>query len=493
MAAMVTQTVAIVDKSNKVVGTTKQLKNVFKEAKLAYMERKAEIVAERKAKEDRELQKARKHVEAMTIADEDERRSIASSAPRHRSRRHAHYESDEEEEEQQRERRRPSMKNHHRQHSSMSVRSGQTASSRSSFDSARPHRTRTRSIPHSPRSPLGQFNDDLAATRSAPGSPTGHALTRRKTDGLALQQSNRRPSAPRSFSDANIDMDLAYGDFHPSSIAPKDLALSRTTEQKLQEQEMKTLVQRAKGLMDEANCAQHSVKAIIAHLQKNPDAMAAVALTLAEISNIATKMAPGALAAMKGSAPAVFALLASPQFLIAVGVGVGVTVVAIGGYKIIKKIQAAKADKEGSMDEMLEVKELDRIEHWRRGIADVGDEAYEASIVSGATSVEGEFITPMAARSMGHLVPEETKKEKKERKKKAKDDEKREKKDKKSNSRSEVRSEVSSKGSEKRRKSRVEDVKGKEIVVKKPSPLRRMFTPKEASSRGSTASGIPGI
>jgi hypothetical protein len=489
---MVTQTVAIVDKSNKVVGTTKQLKNVFKEAKLAYMERKAEIVAERKAKEDRELHKARKHVEAMTIADEHERRSVASSSPRHRSRRHARYESDEEE--QERGSRRPSLKNHHRQHSGMSVRSGHTTSSRSSFDSARPHRTRTRSISHSPRSPLGQFHDDLAATRSAPGSPTGHALTRRKTDGLALQHSTRRPSAPRSFSDANIDMDLAYGDFHPSSIAPKDLALSRTTEQKLQEQEMKTLVQRAKGLMDEANCAQHSVKAIIAHLQKNPDAMAAVALTLAEISNIATKMAPGALAAMKGSAPAVFALLASPQFLIAVGVGVGVTVVAIGGYKIIKKIQNAKADKEGSMDEMLEVKELDRIEHWRRGIADVGDEAYEASIVSGATSVEGEFITPMAARSMGHLVAEETKEQKKERKKKAKDDEKREKKDKKkSSSRSEVGSAASSKGSEKRRKSRVEDVKGKEIVVKKPSPLRRMFTPKDASSRGSTASGIPGI
>ena len=68
--------------------------------------------------------------------------------------------------------------------------------------------------------------------------------------------------------------------------------------------------------------------------------MAAVALTLAEISNLVTKMAPGALMAVKTSAPTVFAILAAPEFLIAVGVGVGLTVVAFGGYKIIKKIKA---------------------------------------------------------------------------------------------------------------------------------------------------------
>jgi hypothetical protein len=294
---------------------------------------------------------------------------------------------------------------------------------------------------------------------------------------LALQTRERRPSLNRSQS-ADVDMDLAYGEYHPSSIG---LALDPKTEEELQKKELTTLVARAKGLLDEANCAQHSVKAIVAHLQKNPDAMAAVGLTLAEISGIVSKMAPAALASFKTAAPAVFALLASPQFLIAVGVGVGVTVVAIGGYKIIKKIQNGNKEKEGSMDEMLEVKELDRIEHWRRGIADAGDDAYEASVVSG-TSVEGEFITPMAARSMGHLpeTKQQKKDRKKEEKKKEKEDKKDKKKDKKS-SKSEVAS-VSSTGS--RQKSRVEELKGKELI-KKPSPLRRMFTQKDGSSTAS--------
>lgn len=128
--------------------------------------------------------------------------------------------------------------------------------------------------------------------------------------------------------------------------------------------------------------------------------MAAVALTLAEISNIIKTMSPGVLMALKGSSPAVFALLASPQFLIAAGVGVGVTVVCLGGYKIIKRIKtrnAAEAE-EGRMEEMLELEGgagvgLGRIEMWRRGIS----EAEEGSV---GTSVEGEFVTPMAAMSL---------------------------------------------------------------------------------------------
>ncbi|KAL1306085.1 hypothetical protein AAFC00_004205 [Neodothiora populina] len=173
------------------------------------------------------------------------------------------------------------------------------------------------------------------------------------------------------------------------------------------------------GLLDEANCVQHSVIAMIENLQKNPDALAAVALTLGEISNIASKMAPGMITAMKGSFPAVIALLASPEFLIAAGVGVGVTIIMLGGYKIIKKIkernddgpmleQAAPlpapprqaeiaesaADEEEEFDELREIdSELSRIEVWRRGIAD----AEEASM---GTSVEGEFITPGATRTL---------------------------------------------------------------------------------------------
>ena len=181
------------------------------------------------------------------------------------------------------------------------------------------------------------------------------------------------PSSP-------IDMDLAYGPIPP----PLPVATQAD------ETEFKGLINKVKALLDEADCLQYSVSATISSLQKNPDAMAAVALTLAEISNIATKMAPGVLASMKGSAPAVFALLASPQFMIAGGVAVGVTIVAFGGYKIIKKIRARNAVEDPGMDEMLELGgDVSMIDNWRRGIA----EAEEQSV---GTSVDGEFITPEA-------------------------------------------------------------------------------------------------
>ena len=103
-------------------------------------------------------------------------------------------------------------------------------------------------------------------------------------------------------------------------------------------------------------------------------------------------MAPSALAALKTAAPTVWALLASPQFLIAAGVGLGVTVVMFGGYKIIKRIRDNKQEKEESMDDMIELDQecLSHVEMWRRGVAD-------AEAQSVGTSVSGEFITPTAA------------------------------------------------------------------------------------------------
>ena len=179
-----------------------------------------------------------------------------------------------------------------------------------------------------------------------------------------------------------IDMDLAYGELPPDLVVAKAGG---------EEVELKGLVTKVKQLLDEADCVQYSVTAIVAKLQKNPEAMAAVALTLAEISNIVSKMAPGMVMGLKGAAPAVFALLVSPQFLIAAGVGVGVTIVAFGGYKIIKKIRAKHTAEESSMDEMLEYGgDVSRIDNWRRGIAEVEGHSV-------GTSVEGEFITPRAA------------------------------------------------------------------------------------------------
>lgn len=270
---------------------------------------------------------------------------------------------------------------------------------------------------------------------------------------------------------SDIDMDLAYGPI------PPPLPLTRHPDEDV---ELKGLINKVKALLEEADCIQHSAAATIANLQKNPDAMAAVALTLAEISNIVAKMAPGALLAMKGSAPAVFALLASPQFLIAGGVAVGVTVVCLGGYKIIKKIKAKNSAKqlegeEAMMDEMLEIGgDVSRIDNWRRGIAEV-----EAQSVG--TSVDGEFITPQAA-ALSRLNLAETealaegvkvgkKSSRGEKSRKAKTG-----KEGSSKGSSKKGSEGPSEKSEKSQKKRKEKEKEKKGKEKKPSPLRLMFS-----------------
>jgi len=203
---------------------------------------------------------------------------------------------------------------------------------------------------------------------------------------------SRRPEFPPparamsvpNMADDNIDMNLAYGDLPPPLPSAEE-----------EQQELTGLMSKLDILMLEAQCIQHSATTIIASLQQNPDAMAAVALTLAEISKIITKIGPSILTSIKLSSPAIFALLASPQFLIAGGVAVGVTIVMFGGYKIIKKIQSDAAERKEA-PRMLEEPmafdgELSSIEIWRRGIAEV-----EAQSV--ATSVDGEFISPAAAR-----------------------------------------------------------------------------------------------
>jgi hypothetical protein len=273
------ETIAVVDKSGKIVDTSKQLFGIFKEARNAYRERKAEIAAEKQAKiEEKE---ARRALETFTF---DDSRSAAS---RNEGR---------------------SRGDHHR---------------------------------HS------RHQDDFKYSHPSGRVSRHHTVHHEE---------------PAHRSAGHIDMDL--------------------------EEELQALVFRAKRLLAEADCVQRSATATIAHLQRNPEAMAAVALTLAEISTLVSKMAPRAVASLRASAPTVFALLASPQFLIAAGVGIGVTVVMFGGSKIIKKIAAANDNRDELVD--LQSKHLSRVEAWRRGVADA-----EASSVG--RSVDGEFITPVAA------------------------------------------------------------------------------------------------
>ena len=256
-------------------------------------------------------------------------------------------------------------------------------------------------------------------------------------------------------------MSLAYGELP----GPLPLAVRQGDDE-----ELKGLVNTVKRLLEEADCLQHSASQTIAMLQKNPEAMAAVALALAEISNIVKKMAPGALMNVSRSAPAVFGLLASPQFLIAGGVAVGITIVAFGGFKIIKKLREKRAIEDPGMEEMIEIGgDANRIDYWRRGIA-------EEQARSLGTSVDGEFITPQAA-ALSRLNLGETKAPSrgsgKERKKPSS-----------TKSGSERPSRSGSKSSSKASSSKSRSKDGasstgskekKEKKVKKPSPLRLMF------------------
>lgn len=201
-------------------------------------------------------------------------------------------------------------------------------------------------------------------------------------------------------------MNLAYGEVPPP--------LPMVVHPAQREEELRGLMSKLDHMMVEAHCVQHTATTIITSLQSNPEAMAAVGLTLAEISTLLTKMGPGILTALKGSSPVIFALLCSPQFLIAGGVAVGVTVVMFGGYKIIKKIQEEMADKkvqqtERRMDEAM-VFDADNysVESWRQGIAEI-------ELQSVSTSVDGEFITPKAEKLRKQRIKERAQEERMER------------------------------------------------------------------------------
>ncbi|KIW04421.1 uncharacterized protein PV09_04693 [Verruconis gallopava] len=335
------QTITVVNKSGKIVSSSKQLVNVWKEARAAYRERKAEIEAYREAEFERK--RAERRAQKQLEGDAASRASSHRSKPAHRSK---------------------------------STRRGE-----------RPSAVRGYTDTYYGNDPQPQRHGVPRSAIEEEALPIRNKeLTRRHTDGnyLAVAPPGRRYSEPHnSWSRrSSIDMDLAYGDL------PPPVPQTRYHDDEELRGKMTTLTK----LLDEANCLQYSVTTMVEHLQKNPDALAAVALTLAEISNLAAKMAPGALGALKSAFPAATALLMSPQFLIAAGLGVGVTVVMLGGYKIIKRIKETKEERE--LEAPMELHELEdvdlsRIEMWRRGIADVAAE-------SAGSTVDGEFITPDA-------------------------------------------------------------------------------------------------
>lgn len=243
----------------------------------------------------------------------------------------------------------------------------------------------------------------------------------------------------------DIDMDLAYGDIPPdlasrvdldhdqahdravalskNGPAPGPMAPASADASDDPESQAINMIDRIENLLDEAHCLHHTASSMIAHLQENPQAAAAVALTLAELSALIGKMSPAFLGVIKGGSPAIFALLASPQFLIGTGIAVGVTVLIFGGLKIVKRMAGAREREapiemqgmgsvavpksEVSYEEalVLEVEEeLSTIESWRRGvepscIGDDYDEEEEAADV--------ELMSPEADRALREKFQEE--------------------------------------------------------------------------------------
>ncbi|KAK8117041.1 uncharacterized protein PG998_005322 [Apiospora kogelbergensis] len=420
------ETVTIINNSGKIITNGKHLFGLFKEAKASYQEKKAAVKAERAVKRSQTYDVACQpeyydEVEYLSAGgrrlsyDDGDGASHASSRRSHRSR-------------------------HSRAPTERSRGGALTESNlktHSEVSSVTPSRAPTGM---QRRSPYGETVDpydmavsrpNLARTRTMPleviesqsfydSQPPMQQLARRSTAGI--------DPAKVAKENKKIDLNLAYGSIPPDLAERVDLDPAYMAAQK--ERKAQDLAHKIEGLLTEAHCLHHTATHMITHLQANPEAAAAVALSLAELSALLGKMSPAFLGAIKAGSPAVFALLASPQFLIAAGLTVGVTVVMFGGWKIVKRIadahtemstgagaphavpmafEAYPASSAGSrtvrpdypatersasvFDEALVLEEeLSSIETWRRGISQCG-------VPDDASSVDLELITPNAMQS----------------------------------------------------------------------------------------------
>lgn len=280
---------------------------------------------------------------------------------------------------------------------------------------------------------------DNSTDAALPAVRTSMMVHRSRSDPvLGLHTGSGGGGGAGTSSSKPIDLSLAYGDIPPDLESRFDLDTTVSGDDEpdsQQESQAQTLVDRIEALLNEAQCLHHTAASIICRLQDNPEAAAAVALTLAELSSILARLSPAFLGAVKGGSPVVFALLASPQFLIGTSIAVGVTVILFGGWKIIKRIsQVRDSQKDEKLafesagqfqskqqpdsgpslgpppaassvpaptpvvyDEALVLEEeLSTIESWRRGIElddDVGTEPW------GGSEAEVELISPEAMRS----------------------------------------------------------------------------------------------
>ncbi|ETS74379.1 hypothetical protein PFICI_14245 [Pestalotiopsis fici W106-1] len=418
---MAIETVTIINNSGKIISNGKHLFGLFKEAKASYQEKKAAIKAERAIKRSNTYDVAavpQYYDEVEYVRPAPGRRVSHDDVESHTSSRRSH---------RSRHSRRPEERSRSRGRSALTATNLEILSEVSSTAPSR--------APAAYQSPYAETipwegamsrptmqHYPIAAPdygQMVPAMP--HQLVRSHTEPVV-------PTTKKK--EKEIDMNLAYGNIPPDLASRVDLDPAYKAAAK--EQHAHTLMERVEGLLIEAHCMHHTANHMIEHLKTRPEAAAAVALTLAELSTLLGKMSPSFLGAIKAGSPAVFALLASPQFLIAAGLTVGVTVVMFGGWKIVKRIKEAKeaeaamafeaqqappmhypvgdlpmgrdhvlpyppTEYSAEFDEALVLEEeLSTIETWRRGIAPSGEDDYQSS-------ADLELITPDAMRSQYNL------------------------------------------------------------------------------------------
>ncbi|KAL6852506.1 hypothetical protein ACO1O0_007051 [Amphichorda felina] len=433
------QTITIVNNSGKIIGTGRHLLSVFKEAKGAYHEKKAQLKAEKstlgraKTFDYHSHRSVHRHIEYDEYEEEDDDYyyKYQDERPRHRS---SVYDAPSETGSRRTSRRSRSVHSRHHRHRDRDRDYDDSGRSRapltetnlktlSEVSSTAP--SRAAPPPGNYRSPYAETSRDLVISKMdlthaemrsmAPSErrpPTAMTRPRSMAEFNVARRSSHdaRAYPPENGHGKEIDMNLAYGDIPPDLQDRTDLDPERVDD--TEEDRAKALIQKVETMLDEADCVRHSAATTITHLQKNPDAAAAVALTLAELSAVITKMSPAFLGFLKGGSPAVFGLLASPHFLIGTAAVVGVTVVMFGGWKIVQKVKEAQAAREAlayegvpndrpapmrtqsefstGMDEALIIDdELSSIESWRRGIPEFGEDE----------SADMELITPSADRA----------------------------------------------------------------------------------------------
>lgn len=364
------ETVTIINKSGKIVSTGKHLVNIFKDAKTAYNVRKNELNDQKYLDENHKQD----HLEVRTLVSEHSQRTRRSN----HSKRHRHRESNEYS--------RPplTVRNLSYVTESHTLRQSGHNSDHRSYRSTSPNQIFTRPSDTKSRRhnrPIYRRHTD------APDDTNTTALVSTVPPPYTSRILRSR-SNPDFSKDSKIDMNLAYGHL------PFDCR-SEGTQEIPPEFELKKMIGKLNKLLLEARCLQYSATAIIAHLQKDPEAMAAVALTLAELSTIVNKMGPSVLRTLQTASPAIFALLASPQFLIATGLAMGATVVMFGGFHVVKRLQTNTMDmhEEKKLESAMTYSGIDieSIKSWRRGVAE--SEGFKLSSL-----VDEHYITPDATR-----------------------------------------------------------------------------------------------